>query len=260
MPPSAAAPVRGVHVQTCASPGADVRTRQGPPTRAAVRRNALRGERVRLRSERQGRIRLPPVCRQTKRHVGFPGRKLPRRRSPQRAHRCARTAARGTTAGWPKPRHGSTRRPRRRRRPTGSAALAAMPHAARQLARHVHALPPLTGTRSSCPSTRASRTTAARMSAVRSSEEGVHAGFGPNGRAAHSLLRGKTPLVCGADSPAAAGTVRRIVSMGGTSRKTPRKIRSRAQPRPEAIPRLMLRAFVCATVPQCGSAAGGRRT
>jgi hypothetical protein len=149
MPPSAAAPVRGVHVQTCASPGADVRTRQGPPTRAAVRRNALRGERVRLRSERQGRIRLPPVCRQTKRHVGFPGRKLPRRRSPQRAHRCARTAARGTTAGWPKPRHGSTRRPRRRRRPTGSAALAAMscrpPARASCAARH--APPPLTGTR-----------------------------------------------------------------------------------------------------------------
>ena len=95
MPPSAAAPVRGVHVQTCASPGADVRTRQGPPTRAAVRRNALRGERVRLRSERQGRIRLPPVCRQTKRHAWFPRTEtsapaLPSARAPLRTHSSAR--------------------------------------------------------------------------------------------------------------------------------------------------------------------------
>jgi hypothetical protein len=162
--------------RTCASPGADVRTRQGPPTCAAVRRNVLRGERVRLRIGRQGRIRFPPVCRQTKRHVCFPDGNF-RVGGPLS---CARTAARNTRAVWPKPKHGSTLRPQRRRRPTGSAALAAMPPASSRVMcmRRFHS--PARGL--SWSSTRASRTTTRgdeRRARRAQHPEGVYVGFRP---------------------------------------------------------------------------------
>ena len=207
--------------RTCASPGADVRTRQGPPTCAAVRRNVLRGERVRLRIGRQGRIRFPPVCRQTKRHVCFPdgnfrvGGPLSARtvaHAQQRATRGLFGPNQSTAAHFARSAGDGRRGPPpslRCRMPPASSRVTCM--------RRFHS--PARG--SSCSSTRASRTTT-RGDERRSQQQGVYASSAL--KAERLTAAREMPLMCGADSQAAAGTVRGIVSMGGNSWKTPRKI------------------------------------